>query len=86
MENGSDMARASGPNRMNTPKRPPPPPPRPRKPVPASEVFTSDEEPTRPTGIEFQVALLARYYCACAPQDRLYLMRQAERFAARNVK
>lgn len=52
---------------------------------PELEAFP-DEEPTRPQGIQFEVALLARYYREMASEDRVYVMRLAESYAARNAK
>ena len=53
---------------------------------PERESFPDDEEPTRPRSLEFEVALLARYYREMANEDRACLLRNAERWAARNRK
>jgi len=76
--------------------KPPPLPPRKppaklsrsraRNPVPSPGAYAGEEEPTRPQGIEFRVALLAKYFRLCAPEDQAYLIQQAERLAARNAK
>ena len=76
--------------------KPPPLPPRKppaklsrsraRNPVPSPGAYAGEEEPTRPQGIEFAIALLARYYREMAPEDRVTLMRNAEQWAARNKK
>lgn len=65
------------------------PPPLPRKPRsrprnPAPDF--GDEEPTRPQGIEFRVALLARYFRLCSSEDQAQLILEAERWAERNNK
>jgi hypothetical protein len=70
--------------------KPPPLPPRQlsrsraRHPVPSPSVYTTDEEPTKRQGIEFRVALLAKYFRECAPEDQAYLLQLAEGYAARN--
>lgn len=70
------------------PRKPPAAPARSRSrnPVPSPSVYTADEEPTKRQGIEFQVALLGRYYREMAQEDRVTLLRNAERWAARNRK
>ena len=37
-----------------------------------------------PRGIEFEAALLVRYYKGCDTADRAYLIKLAERLASRN--
>ena len=54
--------------------------------APIRESFPDEEPPTERKGIEFQVALLAKYYREMAGEDRVYLMRLAESFADRNRK
>ena len=44
-----------------------------------------DEEPTRPRGVESEVGILASYYRQMAREDRAYLLRLAEGYAARNT-
>jgi hypothetical protein len=39
-----------------------------------------------PLSIEFRVALMARYFRACSPDDQAQLLLEAERWAARNAK
>lgn len=45
-----------------------------------------DEEPTRPRGIEAEIVELGGYYSKMAREDRAYLLRLAEGYAARNAK
>lgn len=65
--------------------KPPPLPPRKPRSRPAS-AFPEGEEPTKPTGMQFRVALLARYFAQCSPEDQDQLILEAERWAARNTK
>ena len=53
---------------------------------PAHDSVPEDDEPTRPRSIESEVAILASYYKQMAREDRAYLMRLAEGYAARNAK
>ena len=48
--------------------------------------FRDSEPPTVPRGIEFEAALLVRYYREMAREDRACLLRNAEQWAARNRK
>ena len=77
---------AAKPPPLPTRKPPTPGRSRARNPVPSQAVFTTDEEPTKRQGIEFQVALLSRYYREMDPVDRVTLLRNAEQWAARNRK
>jgi len=45
-----------------------------------------DEEITRPQQVGFELELLEKYYLECASEDREYLLKSAERLAARNRK
>lgn len=80
---------------VKPPPLPQPPPRKPpaklsrsraRNPVPSPGVYAGEEEPTRPQGIEFRVALMARYFRLCSPEDQAHLLLEAERWAARNAK
>lgn len=48
--------------------------------------FYESEPPTVPKGLEFEAALLVRYYKECAKEDRACLLKNAEGWAARNRK
>lgn len=75
------------------PGRPPPLPARRHSPSPFSEpnpdaggAFPDSEAPTTPKGLEFQVALLAKYFGEMAPEDRQRILWEAEHYADRNRK
>lgn len=66
---------------MKPPRRPP------RLPhVQHPDVFGGDELPTVPKGEPYLAAMLVRYWASCSAEDRVYLLRLAEQFAARNAK
>lgn len=50
------------------------------------ESFPDEEEITEPQNVGFDLELLTKYYLACANEDREYLLKSAERLAARNRK
>jgi hypothetical protein len=45
-----------------------------------------DEEPTQPQHVGFELELLEKFYLESAPEDRAYILRLAEGYAARNRK